>query len=556
MNHYLNLLKLREIASRKSPGLIQKAKVYLAGRKAPDGVKIHQGPRGKPYYMSEDLKALKESKKKEAPKKEEESGEKKKRLPAFRKQEDGSVMHRTKDGQHGPGAYRIESKDGEHHLTFEGKDGDVKSLGKHADIKELKRMVAGFKEGNLEPELKKRVKWDTATKLKETVENRKYFKVQVGKKLIPEKVISIADLHIKVIPYSEEGKLGYTLWQEHEGGGSSTLTDNDLGKFIRYRAIAEAQKTDRMITRIENKIEKIHADLNNSKTYQEQRGRIERLSENIEWRLKDLERYKTDPNPFMESIDKDQIHHYNLEMAELVSKMIGEGTDYIKAHQKIKELKEKKETLKKIRSDNIRNKIFEFLPSNQRAPICIDQKDWSETPIQTTKEQVDHFVKIITPYMPKRSQECKLTLIVDPDKTDRSNCMNGGGESYVRLNNGDHLFNWVSIHEVGHALEYQYNNISANCSEFYKYRTEGGDRRPLKEVNQSYEEDEVYIPDEFTEPYCGKYYSSYGSSELMSMGLQKLFQDPGRFAMEDGEYFDMVITSLYGDFWRVDGYHI
>ena len=41
----------------------------------------------------------------------------------------------------------------------------------------------------------------------------------------------------------------------------------------------------------------------------------------------------------------------------------------------------------------------------------------------------------------------------------------------------------------------------------------------------------------------------------MSMGLQKLFQDPGKFAMEDGEYFDMVITSLYGYFWREDGYH-
>lgn len=145
MNHYLNLLKLREIASRKSPGLIQKAKVYLAGRQPPEGVKVHQGPRGKPYYMSEDLKALKESKKKDKPK--EETGEKKKRLPAFRKQEDGTVLHRTKEGQHGPGAYRIESKDGEHHLTFEDKNGFVQSLGRHGDIKELKRMVAGFKEG-------------------------------------------------------------------------------------------------------------------------------------------------------------------------------------------------------------------------------------------------------------------------------------------------------------------------------------------------------------------------------------------------------------------------
>jgi len=134
------LLKLRDISQNN---LIQKSKVYLAGRQPPEGVKVHQGPRGKPYYMSEDLKALKESKKKDTPKVE--PGEKKKRLPAFRKQVDGSVMHRTKEGEHGPGAYRIESKDGEHHLTFEDKTGFVQSLGKHGDIKELKRRVAGFK---------------------------------------------------------------------------------------------------------------------------------------------------------------------------------------------------------------------------------------------------------------------------------------------------------------------------------------------------------------------------------------------------------------------------
>ncbi len=108
---YLTLLRLREIASIRSP-LIQKAKVYLAGRQPPDGVKIHQGPRGKPYYMSEDLKALKESKKKDTPKKEE-TGEKKKRLPAFKRGNYDELTHRTKTGEHGPGTYEI--RHFEHH---------------------------------------------------------------------------------------------------------------------------------------------------------------------------------------------------------------------------------------------------------------------------------------------------------------------------------------------------------------------------------------------------------------------------------------------------------
>jgi len=128
MGIYLDLLKLRDI-SRTSQ--IQKSKVYLAGKQAPQGAKIHTGPRGKPYFLTEELHAARGT-------------EPKKRLPAFRKQEDGSVMHRTKEGEHGPGTYKIKTEGKEHHLTFEGKDG-VKSLGKHGDIKELKRMVAKFK---------------------------------------------------------------------------------------------------------------------------------------------------------------------------------------------------------------------------------------------------------------------------------------------------------------------------------------------------------------------------------------------------------------------------
>ena len=111
MNHYLMLLRLRDISRNN---LIQKAKVYLAGRQPPAGVKVHLGPRGKPYYMSEDLKALKESKKKDKPK--EETGEKKKRLPAFKEGNYDNLIHRTKTGEYGPGTYEIKrfSQGGKH----------------------------------------------------------------------------------------------------------------------------------------------------------------------------------------------------------------------------------------------------------------------------------------------------------------------------------------------------------------------------------------------------------------------------------------------------------
>jgi len=51
---YLNLLRLREIASLKS-NIIQKGKKYIKpGQKAPKGVQLHKGPKGGTYYLIED----------------------------------------------------------------------------------------------------------------------------------------------------------------------------------------------------------------------------------------------------------------------------------------------------------------------------------------------------------------------------------------------------------------------------------------------------------------------------------------------------------------------
>lgn len=546
---YLILLKLRDI-SRKRPKfeIICKGKKYLKpGQKPPVEVKLHKGPRGGTYYLTEELHVARGT----TPKK---------RLPAFRKQEDGSVLHRTKEGQHGPGAYKIRTEGKEHQLSFLKPSGEELHLGKHININELKMLVNTFKNQSINIQsnistLKKRVEWNENNQLKESVKSNSHFKVQHGKKMIPETKINVGGMQIKAIPYTEDGELGYSLWQEYDDGGSSTLIGNDLGKFFRYRAIAETQKVEKSIKRIDNQIKKIKDDLNNSITYCENRHKIKQLSIMIERDLKNLEN-ETDPD--RATFTKEILNSRNLELAKLTDAMMVEGSDYTDANLKIKKLKEKKEKLKKEISDKIRKKIFEFLPDSQRIPIHMDQKEWaSSNDKMATKEQVDNFVKVIRPYMPKGTKKLGLTLIIDPDNPERSNHMAGANneESYIHLNNGDHLFNRVLIHEVGHALEYQYNNISDNCARFYKYRTEGGEDRPLKEVNSSYEEDEVYIPDEFTDPYCGKNYHAYGHSELMSMGLQKLFQDPGKFAMEDGEYFDMVITSLYGYFWREDGYH-
>jgi hypothetical protein len=120
--------------SRQSTGTIRKSKKYVkSGQKPPEGVKLNKGPRGGIYYNTEDLQAVRGS-------------EPKKRLPAFRKQEDGSLKHNTKTGAHGPGSYHIHERFGKHYLVFVPKEGKAQFLESDTDPRSLKQLVGTFKD--------------------------------------------------------------------------------------------------------------------------------------------------------------------------------------------------------------------------------------------------------------------------------------------------------------------------------------------------------------------------------------------------------------------------
>ena len=111
------------------------------------------------------------------------------------------------------------------------------------------------------------------------------------------------------------------------------------------------------------------------------------------------------------------------------------------------------------------------------------------------------------------------------------------------------------IHEFCHFLEKNNPKMLANSKAFLEYRTKGEQTQKLNKItgNSFYGNSEVTKKDKFFSPYCGKVYSVnneyYGAdaTELMSMGVQKLFEDPFGFAKEDREYFDFVIGNLRGE---------
>lgn len=112
----------------------------------------------------------------------------------------------------------------------------------------------------------------------------------------------------------------------------------------------------------------------------------------------------------------------------------------------------------------------------------------------------------------------------------------------------------VVIHEYMHFIEAKNPRILLNSLAFAKMRTEGAQTESLVSItgNKGYR-GEYAKKDGFFSPYCGKVYSVNSdftggyASEIMSMGIQRIFSDPVKFAEEDREYFDFCIANIKGD---------
>lgn len=112
----------------------------------------------------------------------------------------------------------------------------------------------------------------------------------------------------------------------------------------------------------------------------------------------------------------------------------------------------------------------------------------------------------------------------------------------------------TAVHELGHAIEDQIPGAGAAAREFLRYRTAG---EPLVNLRQKfggfYDANEEGRPDRFIEAfgeqgghYVGKHYPS-GATEVLSMGVEKLYADPLTFAKKDPEYFKFIVGVLRGE---------
>ncbi len=107
------------------------------------------------------------------------------------------------------------------------------------------------------------------------------------------------------------------------------------------------------------------------------------------------------------------------------------------------------------------------------------------------------------------------------------------------------------IHEVGHNIEHGDDDRVGAISKAFQYKhLQGLDASYLGDdiynENDPYRPHEVGHKDGFLRAYTGKYYGGKGSTEILSMGLQHLYEDPVHFAKEAPDHFNYTIAYLKG----------
>ncbi len=243
----------------------------------------------------------------------------------------------------------------------------------------------------------------------------------------------------------------------------------------------------------------------------------------------------------------------------------------------LKKIEDLRETLKKVKDPKkkaaIKNQILQESQSMYRKLSgSYDDKKKEEVdslkkalktdnpveiPIQfdggtsdTTQRKTKEAHEFLTSVMASGGNKMETVVIKQLPKGGRAFYMNT--ERSVNCTEADGVD--VYIHEFVHGLEYNVPGVHLACTDFIDYRC--GNEKPIslkEKFGGGYSENEKGRKDNFEKAfgsetsafYAGKHYE-HAASEVLTMGVQLLYNDPSGFATRDPEYCAFVVGVLDG----------
>ena len=98
------------------------------------------------------------------------------------------------------------------------------------------------------------------------------------------------------------------------------------------------------------------------------------------------------------------------------------------------------------------------------------------------------------------------------------------------------------VHEIGHAIDHMIAGKIGRKSKAFAAAATFGEK--VVHMGKGYQIDEVGSKDGFKESYTGKNYYRDDSSEVLSMGVQHLYENANHFAENHRDHFNFTIAAL------------
>ena len=164
----------------------------------------------------------------------------------------------------------------------------------------------------------------------------------------------------------------------------------------------------------------------------------------------------------------------------------------------------------------------------------------SSNPRDIDNQALDKINRMVHPSAIKTPRDVDLKYI---DEVGRAQYNTGTIEVFKNTNIA------TVIHEYGHDLDggtyvrRRHGGTRPKVADFLERRTEG-------EAKTLIYGDEYGYKDKFFDHYVGKTYGTTkrnGNNEIISMGLQRMHEDPVGFYLEDEDYFSLILDMIWGD---------